>query len=621
MSDSILREIALIGAAGVASQWLSWRFGVPAIALLLLSGLALGPASGLVAPRQDFGPLLQPLVSAAVALILFEGGLSLNFAQLRETSAAVRRVIFLGGPLSALAGALAAHYIAGLSWPTAIVLAALLVVTGPTVIAPLLKGARLDKRVAAILRWESIVNDPIGALLAVIALEVAAAAQGAEGFGPLLLAALGGLIFAVLAGFAGARALAALFERGHAPEHLKAPLLLTAVLGLFVLSNALFDEAGLMAVTVMGVTLANTPFASLTDLRRFKESVVALLVSGVFIVLTASVDPASLRALDLRAGLFIFVLLFLLRPAAMALATIGAGLDWRERLFVGWIAPRGVVAVAVSALFGQRLIALGAADGARLAPIVFAIVCATVMLHGFSLKPLARSFRLSGARRRGVLLVGASPWTLALAQKLAEGEVPALIVDPRRSRLLAARMAGLAGWHGEILSAEAHHSLELADFSHLIAATENDAYNTLVCQEYGAELGRDRVFQLGAGREDPDPRSVHFTIGGRRLLGSSQDSDSVNARLNQGWGFSRSQLSEKFTFDDWRAQKAPETEILFWIAQGGEIAMSEAPGDARPGAGDALYAFGPALRTPAAAEEAKNDRALEQQPPGKVIWT
>ena len=593
MTETILREFAMIGVAGVTAQWLSWRFGVPAIALLLISGLLLGPVTGLIAPRQDFGPIVQPLVSAAVSLILFEGGLSLNFAELRETSTAVRRAIFIGGPLMAVAGAFSAHFLAGLTWPTSMVLAAILVVTGPTVIAPLLKGARLDKRVASILRWESIVNDPIGALLAVVTFEVLAARHGHASFDMLLVATVGGLLFSVIAGFAVGRLLAVLYERGHAPEHLKAPILLVSVLALFVMSNALLDEAGLLAVTVMGVTLANLEFASLTDLRRFKEIIATLLVSSVFIVLTAQVDLDSLRALDLRAALFIFALLFVLRPAIMALATSGAGLSWQERLFVGWIAPRGIVAVAVSALFGDRLVAIGAEDGRKLAAYVFAIVCATVVLHGFSLRPLATVLRLRSAQRRGVLLVGASPWTIALAQKLQEGGMPVLIVDARRRRAQDARLAETPCWFGEILSADAHHSLDLADFSHLIAATENDSYNTLVCQEFGPELGRDRIFQLGSGREDPDRRNVHFTIGGRRLLGSAMDCDRLNERLRQGWNLSRSQLSEKFSFDDWMTRQPAQCEILFWIGPSGEIAMSEAPGDALPGDGDVIYAFGP----------------------------
>jgi NhaP-type Na+/H+ or K+/H+ antiporter len=593
MNEAILREFAAIGAMGVGAQWLAWRYNVPAIALLLLSGLLLGPFTGFVQPRHDFGPIIEPLVSSAVAVILFEGGLSLNFVELRETSTAVRRAILVGGPLIAAGGAVAAHFVGGMSWPTSIVLAAILVVTGPTVIAPLLRGARLDKRVASVLRWESIVNDPIGAILAALALEIMAYAHAGEGAGGLALRALGGLSFSLGAGFLAGRALANIYERGLAPEHLKAPILLASVLALFVAADAIFDEAGLLAVTTMGITLANLRFASLNDLRRFKEAITTILVSSVFIVLTAQVDLAALRALDWRAALFILLLLFVLRPAALALATSGAGLSWRERLFVGWIAPRGIVAVTVSALFGDRLAALGAPDAELLSPVVFAVVFTTIILHGFSLRPLARALGLSASGRKGLLIVGASPWSVALAEKIRETELPVLVVDADWRRLQTARMRGVPSWRGEILSSEAHLALDLDDYSHLLAATRNEAYDTLVCQEFAPEFGRDRVFQLGSGREDETPRGIHFTIGGRSLTQSAMDFDTALRRLGGGWVFTASPLSEQFDYEAWRERRPAETELLFWVAADGALVVAQAHPDLAPAAGAILIAFGP----------------------------
>jgi NhaP-type Na+/H+ or K+/H+ antiporter len=601
VSENILREFAMIGAAGVAVQWLSWRFGHPAVAWLLLVGLLLGPATGLVDPERDFGPVVQPLVSAAVALILFEGGLSLNFKELRETSVAVRRTIFLGGPMMGCAAALSAHFIAGLSWPTSTVLAAILVVSGPSVITPLLKGARLDKRVASILRWESIVNDPVGTLLAVMAYETAAALHGERAFSGLLIEAFAGLAISVAAAYALGRAIAFLFDRGYAPEHLKAPILLIAVQGLFVVCDAIFDQSGLMAVTVLGITLANLRFANLRDISRFMEAVATILVSGVFIVLTAQVDVGSLRALDLRAALFIFVLLFVLRPAIIALLTVRTGLAWRERLFIGWIAPRGIVAVTISALFGERLKAIGVSDGSQLASFAFAIVCATVALHGFTLRPIARALGLLSSERQGLLLIGASPWTAALAEKLIEGGLPVLIVDSEWPRLQGARLGDLPCWFGEILSTEAHHTLDLANFSHIVAATPNNAYNSLVCQELGPEFGRDRVFQLGLGRAEEGRRNLHFTIGGGRLFGAAMNFDDLQERLSRGWIFTRSRLSDRFDIDAWRAGNDPQIEILFWTHNDGEITMNDARVERRPGANDTIYAFGPAPQAQIAA--------------------
>jgi NhaP-type Na+/H+ or K+/H+ antiporter len=293
---------AAVGVVGMMSQWLAWRFRIPAIILLLTAGLAFGPVSGLLIPAKILGPLIQPMVAAAVAIILFEGGLTLDFAGLRDASQAVRRIVFVTAPLMWLAIALAAHYVAQFSWPTASVMGGILVVTGPTVVQPLLRTAKLDARAASVLRWEAIVNDAIGALFAVLAYEVFVQTQSGKGGFQIGVSLAAYVAIAGGVGYGLGRAISYAYRTTWVPEYLKVPTLFVLVLACFVGGNALLDESGLLAVTVMGVTLANSKIASLAEIRRFKEHAAVLLVSGVFVVLTADIDPHIHRENPLGVG-------------------------------------------------------------------------------------------------------------------------------------------------------------------------------------------------------------------------------------------------------------------------------------------------------------------------------
>ncbi|MDY8108200.1 sodium:proton antiporter [Fulvimarina sp. 2208YS6-2-32] len=591
MSD-LAFQIALIGFAGIAAQWIAWRFQLPAIVLLLAVGLLFGPVLGVMNPSVDFGELYTPLVSTAVAIILFEGGLTLNFREIKETSQAVRRIVLLSGPLVWFPTALAAHYVGGLSWPTAIVLGALLVVTGPTVIMPLLRNAKLKTRPASILRWEAIVNDPLGALFAVISFEAYLVLHGNHDAENLVFNLVFALTIAIGGGILAGRALGWLFTRGHSPEYLKAPILFAAVVGMNAMTNLILEEAGLLTVTVMGITMANAKISSLNELRRFKETITILLVSGLFIALTASLSRETILSLHWEALWFIIVILVVIRPIAIGLSTIGAGLDWRERLFVGWIAPRGIVAVAVAGLFGQTLSNMGVADGQEMIAYTFAVVAVTIFLHGFTLGPLSRILKLRNAVRPGILLVGASPFTIDLAKRLKSDEVPVLIADGNWSHISDARYSEVETWYGEILSESAHHNLNLARFDQLIAATDNDAYNALITTDFAPELGRSDVFQIGRNGGS-DRRSMNFTIGGLPLFQPGKTYNELNEMIEQGWVFQSTRLTEEFDFEDFREARPPETQMLLWIKPSGAILFATVEGVSDPVVGDRIISFVP----------------------------
>lgn len=608
MHDLIL-TIALIGVLGIGAQWLAWRTQVPAIVLLLLAGLIAGPVTGLVNPGEDFGDLLKPMVALAVAIILFEGGMTLNFAEIRSTAKAVRRIILIAAPLTWGFGTLAAYYLAGLSLEASLVFSGIMVVTGPTVIMPLLRQAKLPTRTGSVLRWEAIIVDPIGALFAVIAFEAILALSGGHPPMTVALQVVAALLVGVVGGYILTRILAIAFARGLVPDYLKSPIILVAALVGYAATDLVLAEAGLVTVTVMGIVLANAKLASFTDLRRFKEVMTVLLVSGLFIILTASISLLDIISLGWRDLAYLAALLLLVRPVSILLATVGTELSFRERLLIGWIAPRGVVAVAVSGLFASSLVTLGVEDGTRLAPLAFLVVLATVILHGFSIGPVARLLGITSADPDGFLIVGANSFSLALAEKLKNSKLPVLIADRNRSRLSVARQAGFETYFGEILSESAEHHLDLSRFGTLIAATDNDAYNALVCSDFGPELGRARVFQLGLDESERIELSV--TLGGHRLMRPTMGASEAEQRLRDGWTIQRTRLTEAYTMDELREHRHEDARILFAVTNKGEFVSPALGKQFKPGPDDTVFVFGPPpSSTPQPAQEEGQTTAM-----------
>ncbi|WP_075996827.1 cation:proton antiporter [Salaquimonas pukyongi] len=586
-------KLALVGLAGILAQWISWRFSLPAIALLLLTGLAAGPLTGMIDPVRDFGEVYRPVISLAVAIILFEGGLTLNLKEISETSKAVRRIILVGGPLVWLFSTLAAHYAGGLSWQAAILLGAILVVTGPTVIMPLLRQARLKKRAASLLRWEAIVNDPIGALLAVLSFEIFLVANNVHEAENLLFNGVIAALIALPGAWLFSKFIVWLFLRGHIAEYLKAPFLLVAALIANAVTNLFLEEAGLLTVTVMGIILANSRIASLAEMKRFKETITVLLVSGVFILLTASLDLNLIYELGWQAAAFVAAILFIARPVAITIATMGTGLTWQERLLTAWIAPRGVVAVAIAGIFGTALAEQGIADGEKMIAYTFAVVAATILLHGFSLPLLARLLNLRAVAKPGILVVGGSPWSIALAEKLKACDVPVMIADGNWNHLGRARAQSIPTYFGDVLSEHAHHELDIGVWSSLIAASDNDAYNALVCTEFGPEVGRGNVLQIGDRESVSEKRELHFTLGGRALMRPGMSYDEMNDKIASGWQITSSTLSKEFNYEAFLSSRPEESQTLFWFKPGGVFHFAASNPDAAPGGDTIVISFGP----------------------------
>lgn len=585
--------IALVGVLGIGAQWLAWKTATPAIALMLLAGVVAGPVLGLINPEESLGHLLEPIISVAVAIILFEGGLNLKLRELQRSDGAVERLVVLGVPIGWALGAIACYYIAGLVWPVAILFAGILVVTGPTVVLPLLRQTHVSSRPRAILKWEAIVNDPIGALCAVVAYEWLRQSQTGGTFIDNLLYLVTAAIVAGLLGYAAARAIAWAFPRGLVPEFLKAPVLLVAVIATFVLAEQIYQETGLLTVTIMGMALANMRLSSARAFMPFKENVTVLLVSGLFVLLAASLNLDILRRFEWRFLAFVVALILLVRPATVLLSLAFSRIPWRERLLVSAVAPRGIVAVAISGLFALRLDEIGYGDGGTLVALSFAVVAGTIVVYGFAIRPLALLLGLTDGEHKGVLIVGSTSWSISLGEFLMARSIPVTIADNSWQRLSAARALGLDTYHGEILAEATEDHVEFDRFQALIAASDNEAYNSLVCSEFAPEIGRDSVYEVGDSAGD-DPRRLPDTLRGRALFTSGVGVEELERRHSQGWKLQTSGASDIVSESNEPAvQDSPDSDPLLILGSNGRLRFFTHASRPTPDKGETVVFYAP----------------------------
>ncbi len=540
--------ILMVLAVGMLCQWLSWRMRMPAIVLLIAAGFVLGPFTGLLDIKLEQNALTH-VIGLGVAIILFEGGMALNLNELKRSGRGIRRLVVLGAPIAWGLGSAAAYFIGGLSWPVSCVLGAILVVTGPTVVQPILEHARLNRRSSSLLRWEGILNDPIGVLLAVLVYQYFTIAG--EGLGATLTALSLAVLVALLTGGLGGWLVGKAYRKGFVPEYLKPPILMVLVLIVFSASNLVQKEAGLLSVTLMGMVLGNMQLGERDELQHFKENLTVILISVLFIVITSELELEQLAMIDFRIVLLVLAFLLLVRPLSILLATLGSTIERKDRILLAWIAPRGIVAAATVGLFGPGLVDAGYSDAALLIPIVFAVIIVTVLLHSLTLAPLARKMDLAADDDNGLLIVGASNWSVALADALNKLGIETMLVDGVYQKLKPARMNGLETYYGEILSEDAETELETHHLSHLLCATDNDFYNALVCAAKGPHFGQHRTLQLPSHQEFRQSRqqlSRHQR--GDVAFEDSANFEQLHERLSQGWSFQHSLLTDEFTLEN-----------------------------------------------------------------------
>jgi NhaP-type Na+/H+ or K+/H+ antiporter len=608
MQEDVLVQLAAIVVLGIGAQWVAWRLNLPAILLLLIAGLAAGPGAEwlgfgrLVDPNALLGDTLPPVISLSVAVILFEGGLSLRLADLRTSGGVIRNLVSVGAGVTWLVGSLAARFLVGVPWPLAILLGAILVVTGPTVIGPLLRHVRPSGGVGPILMWEGIVIDPIGAVLAVLVFEVISSADTpGAGLTVLVTGGLMTLVIGLVIGLVGALAMIWMLGRYWVPDYLHNPVALMLVVATFTLSDLLREESGLLTVTVMGLVLANQRSVSIRHIAEFKESLTVLLVSVLFVVLAARLSPEQIAAAGPGSVLFTLALIVVARPVAVLASTIGSGLGWPERLFLMSMAPRGIVAAAVASVFALRLRREGIAGAELLVPAAFTAIIGTVIVYGLASGPVARRLGLTGGRL-GYLIAGANPIGLAIARALRDETIPVMLVDTRTDRLHSADHEGIPTLNASILSPFVRERIDSGRIGRLLAVTPNEEVNSLAALHFTSLFGRESVFQLtpephGAARSpsnhdaDPEPdvatslsaqidaadaheagRAVALELHGRVLFGPGMTYKYLDAMLYNGATIQRLPLEDG---DDpaeaFRQQFGPEAVPLLIAKEGGDV--------------------------------------------------
>ncbi len=587
--EHILVGLTAVVALGVAAQWLAWRVRLPSILLLLIVGFSAGALTGFLDPDALLGDLVAPIVSLSVAIILFEGGMSLDVAELREIGKVVRNLATTGALVTWGGSTALAYWLLDFDFPLSLLFGALLIVTGPTVIGPLLRHIRPNARVGSAVKWEGIVNDPIGAILAVLVFEAIMAGEPDSGVSVAILGVLKAAGTGVFFGMLGAGVLVLLLRRHWIPDFLQNPASLAVVLTVFTVSNLVQAESGLLTVTVMGSALASQRLVTVRHIVEFKENLRVLLISMLFILLAARVELSAFQDTTGASIVFLLCLIVVVRPVSILAATLRTSLNWRERTFLCFMAPRGIVAAAVSSIFAFELTERpGGYPGAeRLIPITFLVIVATVGFYGLTAAPAARRLGVASPNPQGLLLAGAAPWVRSLARLLKERKVTVLLVDTNWANVIAARQNGVQAYYGNILLEHVMEELNLNGIGSFLAMTPNDEVNALAALHFGELFGRSGVYQLAPSGTGTGARksAIPKHLRGRALFREGLSHSQIAERFNAGSEIKATGLTDEFDYNDFRALYGETAIPLLTVNVAGDVQVftAERPPTPRPG--------------------------------------
>ena len=516
-------ELAGIVILGIIAQWFAWKFKIPAILPLILIGLLVGPIAAAYL-SEDGTKWIEPIwngkeglfpgeslfhfVSLAISIILFEGGLTLKMSEIKNVGPVITKLITLGSLVTFIGGAIAAHYLFYLSWPISFLFAALIIVTGPTVITPILRNIPLKQDVSAVLKWEGILIDPIGALVAVLVFEFISVEAGGE-FTITALIEFGKIVlFGFTFGFTFAHALNFAMNKNWIPRYLLNVLSLASVLGVYVLSDVFAHESGLLAVVIMGMVLGNFDSGYLKELLYFKESLSVLLISILFILLAANINIEDLLLIYNWNTVILFaIVVFLIRPLGVFLSTRNSKLKLNEKLFISWVGPRGIVAAGIASLFGLKLANDGVVGANYITPLVFMIVLGTVILNATTARYVARIVGVFLRKSEAILIIGASQVSILIAEYLFKNNRHVVLIDNNESNINKAKQLGLEALSANIYSETLTDNIELNDVGYLMALTGNPEINSYAINKFQNQYGENGSFRLVTPDEMNDPEN------------------------------------------------------------------------------------------------------------------
>jgi NhaP-type Na+/H+ or K+/H+ antiporter len=516
-------ELAGIIILGIIAQWVAWRLKLPAILPLILIGILVGPIATLY--TEDGAKLIEPVwngekglfpgdglyyfVSLAISIILFEGGLTLKRSEIKNVGPVITKLITLGSVVTFFGAGIAAHYIFGLNWQISFLFSALIIVTGPTVISPILRNVPLKKDVSAVLKWEGILIDPIGALVAVLVFEFISVGESQGYTATALVEFIKILLFGFTFGFTFAHALAFAIKKNFIPHYLLNVVSLSVVLLVFVESDFFAHESGLLAVVVMGMVMGNMNLPNLKELLYFKESLSVLLISILFILLAANINISDLELIYNWKTLILFlVIVFAVRPLGVFLSSMGSNLSTNEKIFIGWVGPRGIVAAGIASLFGSKLLAKGEPDAEYITPLVFMIVLGTVLLNATTARLFAKAVGVFLRKSDGILIIGASKFSRLIGDYLKKNGRHVVLIDNNQSNIKKAKNLGLEAFTTNIYSDTLEDNIELSDVGYLMALTGNTDINSYAIEKFEKQFGENGSYRLVNGDERKDPNKT-----------------------------------------------------------------------------------------------------------------
>ncbi|GAB5400777.1 MAG: sodium:proton antiporter [Aureisphaera sp.] len=515
-------ELAGIIILGILAQWVAWRFKIPAILPLILIGLLVGPISTLIS--EDGTQWIQPIwngseglfpgeslfyfVSLAIGIILFEGGLTLKFGEVKRVGGIIGKLISLGSFVTFVGCGVAAHFVMGLNWKISFLFSSLIIVTGPTVITPILRNIPLKKDISAVLKWEGILIDPIGALVAVLVFEFISV-KGDLGFTKQAFVEFGKILLIGFSfGISGGYALYLAIKKKLIPHYLLNVVSLSVVLLIFVESDVFAHESGLLSVVVMGMFLGNSDLPNLKELLYFKESLSVLLISILFILLSANItlDDLFLVA-NYKTAILFAIVIFVVRPVGVFLSTVKSPLKTNEKLFISWVGPRGIVAAGIASLFGSKLVQKGVEGAEYITPLVFAVVLTTVLLNATTARYFAKIVGVFLKNSEGILIVGASEFPRLLAKYLHTNGRHVVLIDSNQNNVKKATEMGVEAFTVNVYSESLADNVELSDVGYLMALTGNADINKYTLNKFQKQFGENGAFRLITSEEMEDPNN------------------------------------------------------------------------------------------------------------------
>ena len=523
-------EFAGIIVLGILSQWFAWKLKIPAILPLILIGLFVGPVSTLIS--NDGTKWLEPVwngteglfpgerlynfVSLAIGIILFEGGLTLKREEVLNVGPAILKLITLGSAITFFGGGIAAHFIFDLNWQISFLFSALIIVTGPTVIAPILRNIPLKKDVSAVLKWEGILIDPIGALVAVLIFEFIRVGEGYNYTVEALVEFGKIIVVGFSVGSSSAYALYYSIKKKVIPFYLLNVASLALVLAVFVISDLFAHESGLLSVVIMGMMLGNMKTDRLKEILHFKESLSILLISILFILLSANINIEDMMLLYRWETVLLFgIVVFVLRPLAVFMSTTHSGLNFNEKLFISWVGPRGIVAAGIASLFGLRLAMLGEPGAEYITPLVFMIVLGTVLLNATTARLFAKIVGVFLKSSDGIIMIGASDFARLIADYLKKNGRRVVLIDNNVENIERAKLLGLEAMEGNVYSDELLDDVELNDIGFLLAVTGSSFLNEYAIDKFSNIFGENGAFRIASTDEitqgNQKPEAYLFT--------------------------------------------------------------------------------------------------------------